>query len=95
MHSKKFKSYLRELTIHEKVKLVYDKEIAKSMSRQVDGLNLEVARNYADWERDKPELYMEMIEHPWFLKRKIDEERKEQQRWAEFVGDREILDDQA
>ena len=53
VRSKKFKSYLREFAIQEKVKLVYDKEIAKSRSRQVDGLNLEVARNYADWERDK------------------------------------------
>ena len=46
-------------------------------------------------EINKPELYMEMAGHPWFLKRKIDEERKEQHRWAELFGDREILDDQA
>jgi hypothetical protein len=95
VRSKKFQSYLRELTKYEKVKLVYNTEIAKSMSRQVDGESKEVARHYADWGRDLPGLYMELADHPWFLKRKIDEERKEQHRWAELVGDREILDDQA
>jgi hypothetical protein len=34
VHSKKFKSYQRSLTTHERVKLVYNTEIDKSMHRR-------------------------------------------------------------
>ena len=81
VHSKKFQSYLRFLTTYERVKLVYNTEIDKSMHRRTHEEHVEKGRHYGDWDTVLPELYMQMHDHPTWWKRKVDEEKKQQQRY--------------
>ena len=74
--SPKFRSYLRDLTKEEKVRAVYQAEMDKQLKQKEKDEAREQKEFYDDWEKQLPGLYMEMNDHPWWLKRKIEESRK-------------------
>jgi hypothetical protein len=52
-----------------------------SMRRRTHEEHKEETRHYGDWDTALPELYMQLRDRPTWWKRKVDEEKKQQQRY--------------